>query len=336
MARDIIVTNRHVAQESASAAGREFVFRPGIDWQPIRVSIDFREEFRVAAEAAVAIDRVLYMGLNGAGQPDIAILKLSASVDQTPVPMASGSAPVGEFVAVVGYPARDDRRNDPAAARNIFRDIYEKKRLAPGKLINSDRTDAIVLRHDRSTLGGNSGSVVLDVTSGMAIGLHFGGRFETSNYAVRVEVIRRILAGVWRTSVFRSGLAEAQNSAADYADRPGYQPDFPGDSDDSFLPLPVVAGRRVRDILRQTSVPHQGSTELKYMHFSIGMSTSRRMPYFTAVNIDGESLQRPRRKNDAWQFDPQIPQTAQLGNRLNAGNNLDRGHQVRRLDPMWG
>ncbi len=336
VAPDMIVTNRHVAQEFASPAGREFVFRPGIDGQPIRVSIDFREEFRVAAEAAVAIERVLYIAPQGAGQPDIAVLKLRSPVGRTPVPMATGSVPAGDFVAVVGYPARDDRRNDPAAARDIFRDIYEKKRLAPGKLLKVGPADAIVLRHDCSTLGGNSGSVVLDVGTGMAIGLHFGGRFESSNYAVRVEVIRRILAGLSRTSATRSGVTESQTSASDYADRPGYQPDFLGDSDDCFIPLPSLVGRRARDLQRQTAGPHRGSTELKYMHFSIAMSKSRRMPYFTAANIDGESLQRPRRRKDVWQFDPRIPQTAQLGNSLYAGNNLDRGHQVRRLDPVWG
>ena len=60
------------------------------------------------------------------------------------------------------------------------------------------------------------------------------------------------------------------------------------------------------------------------------------MPYFTAVNIDGNSLVRPRRERDVWRFDPRIPQSAQLGNELYRGNNLDRGHQVRRLDPVWG
>ena len=45
---------------------------------------------------------------------------------------------------------------------------------------------------------------------------------------------------------------------------------------------------------------------------------------------------RPPRDRDVWRFDPRIPQTAQLGNDLYRGNNLDRGHQVRRLDPVWG
>lgn len=289
----------------------------------------------MASESVVAVERVLFIAPEGTGQPDMAVLKLRTAVDRPPVPMAASSRPAGEFVAVIGYPARDDRRNDPAAARDIFRDIYEKKRLAPGKLQTDGRSDAVVLRHDCSTLGGNSGSVVLDVASGRALGLHFGGKFETSNYAVRIEVVRRVLANVPRRLAARAVPIEAPASPADYADRPGYQPDFLGDND-LFVPLPVVAAQRAKDMLRQTAGPHKGSTELKYEHFSIVTSKSRKMPYFTAVNIDGESLLRPRRRRDVWRFDPRIPQSAQLGNDLYEGNNLDRGHQVRRLDPVWG
>jgi endonuclease G len=235
---------------------------------------------------------------------------------------------------VIGYPARDDRRNDPDAARSIFNDIYEKKRLAPGKVQVSERPDSLVLKHDCSTLGGNSGSVVFDVTSGKAIGLHFGGRFELSNYSVRIEAVRRVLSGAMRPSLRDNPPVEPE-SPQSYVDRPGYQPGFLGD-DDLYVPLPSIGRLRSSDVLRQTSGPNRGSTELKYVHFSIMMSKSRKMPYFTAVNIDGGSLARPRRSRDVWRFDPRIPQSAQLGNDLYRGNNLDRGHQVRRLDPVWG
>lgn len=331
---DVIVTNRHVANEFARQSGRAFVFRAGVNGQPMRATIDFKEEFRVAGEAPVAVERILYMAPDGPGQPDMAVLKLRTSVDRTPIPLAESSEPQGEYISVIGYPARDDRRNDPDAARTIFKDIYEKKRLAPGKVQVGNQSDSLVLRHDCSTLGGNSGSVVFDVTSGKAIGLHFGGRFELSNYAVRIEAVRRVLTGATRPAA-RDIPVEASGSPQSYADRPGYQPNFLGE-DDLYVPLPTIERLRSSDVLRQTAGPHRGSTELKYVHFSIVMSKSRKMPYFTAVNIDGSSLSRPRRNRDVWRFDPRIPQSAQLGNDLYRGNNLDRGHQVRRLDPVWG
>ena len=40
------------------------------------------------------------------------------------------------------------------------------------------------MRHDCSTLGGNSGSVVLSLETGEAVGLHFAGRFLEANFAV--------------------------------------------------------------------------------------------------------------------------------------------------------
>lgn len=39
---------------------------------------------------------------------------------------------------------------------------------------------------------------------------------------------------------------------------------------------------------------------------------------------------RPRR------LDPRVPAVAQAGEDLYADNDLDRGHLVRRLDPVWG
>ena len=331
---DVIVTNRHVANEFARQSGRDFVFRPGIDGQSMRASIDFKEEFRSATAVSVEVERVLYIAPDSPGQPDMAVLKLKSAVSQEPIPLAASSEPEGEYVTVIGYPARDDHRNNPDAARSIFRDIYEKKRLAPGKVRIDERANALVLKHDCSTLGGNSGSVVLDVTSGKAIGLHFGGRFEQSNLAVRVEAIRRVLSGAMRPST-QDTITEASASPQSYADRPGYQPSFLGE-DDLYVGLPTIDRLRSSDVLRQSSGPNRGSTELKYFHFSIMMSKSRKMPYFTAVNIDGNSLVRPRRERDVWRFDPRIPQSAQLGNELYRGNNLDRGHQVRRLDPVWG
>lgn len=331
---DVIVTNRHVANEFARQSGGGFVFRPGTNGGQMNVSIDFKEEFNVAGEDPVEVDRVLFIAPDAPGQPDMAVLRLKQALNRTPIPLAPSSEPESDFIFVTGYPARDDRRNDPDAARSIFRDIYEKKRLAPGKIQRDGNSDALVFKHDCSTLGGNSGSVIVDPASGSAIGLHFGGRFEVSNFAVRVEAIRRVLSGGTRASA-REAQPEATASPQSYADRAGYQPDFLGD-DELFVALPSVSGRRSSDILRQTVGPHKGSPELKYTHFSLVMSKSRKMPYFTAVNIDGESLSRPRRERDVWRFDPRIPESAQLGNALYKGNNLDRGHQVRRLDPVWG
>ncbi|MBN1266025.1 MAG: DNA/RNA non-specific endonuclease, partial [Anaerolineales bacterium] len=58
--------------------------------------------------------------------------------------------------------------------------------------------------------------------------------------------------------------------------------------------------------------------------------------YFTAVNIDGENLQKLTRSNDKWYFDPRIPREDQMGPPVYKHPDLDRGHLVRRIDPVWG
>jgi endonuclease G len=57
--------------------------------------------------------------------------------------------------------------------------------------------------HNCTTLGGNSGSVVLDLDTGEALGLHFSGSFLRTNYAVRADRVKErldaLLAGTLRT-----------------------------------------------------------------------------------------------------------------------------------------
>ena len=76
--------------------------------------------------------------------------------------------------------------------------MFEKKRLAPGQLI---RVSSRELQHDCSTLGGNSGSVVLDLESGEAVGLHFAGRFLVANFAVPAAVVQQRLEQVTRSGL---------------------------------------------------------------------------------------------------------------------------------------
>ena len=55
----------------------------------------------------------------------------------------------------------------------------------------------------------------------------------------------------------------------------------------------------------------------------------------TAVNIDGAHLAKVPR-GDRWVFDERIPEELQAGPEVYADNDLDRGHLVRRNDPVWG
>jgi endonuclease G len=109
----------------------------------------------------------------------------------------------------------------------------------------------------------------------------------------------------------------------------GYEPEFLGQRVD----LPELLPQQMGDVAER--LDGKGHV-LDYTHFSIVMSKSRRMAYFTACNIDGRRRQEVPRKNDRWYFDPRLAREFQAGPDLYSGNDLDRGHLVRRNDPVWG
>lgn len=98
------------------------------------------------------------------------------------------------------------------------------------------------------------------------------------------------------------------------------------------VPLPEL-----REDLKEDIAPLlAGGYVLNYTHFSIVISKSRRLAFYTAVNIDGSQQKDIKRGNDSWYYDSRIDQDFQAGPELYRSNDLDRGHLVRRRDPVWG
>ncbi|MEI5585485.1 MULTISPECIES: DNA/RNA non-specific endonuclease [unclassified Agromyces] len=77
------------------------------------------------------------------------------------------------------------------------------------------------------------------------------------------------------------------------------------------------------------------SVALDYLHFTVVLDTGRRFARVTGVNVDGAELVDVPRGDD-WRFDERIPEAWQAGPEVYARNDLDRGHLVRRRDPVWG
>jgi len=78
-----------------------------------------------------------------------------------------------------------------------------------------------------------------------------------------------------------------------------------------------------------------GLRQLDYEHFTVLLNPERRLAAATAVNIDGAQLLDLGRGDD-WHLDDRVPEAQQAGPALYARNDLDRGHLVRRRDPVWG
>lgn len=387
---DVVVTNRHVAAEFGRNDGTSFVFKQGIGGSQMNASIDFLEEIGSTRERTFRLNRILH--IEDSDGPDLAFVRV------TPTSEHSLAAPIGlsaysednEMVAVIGYPARDSRIPDRQLMDEIFGNVYDKKRLAPGQVTGSDSTS---IRHDCSTLGGNSGSVVLSLKTGEAVGLHFAGRFLRGNFAVPSTIVgerlEKVLSGRIRpgpvhqsvpdrpaptnyrvpaasrpetrfsfvvplrvtvevgkpypdgddqpdrvtdgssTTIDTDDEVYTEAVPADYRDRLGYEETFLG----APVPMPSVTSGR-DDVLSFTV---DGNTEdvLRYEHFAVMMSRSRRLCLFSAVNIDGlHSISMPR---VGWRTDPRIPLGAQIRKECyGAEPKFSRGHMTRREDPVWG
>jgi hypothetical protein len=167
----VIMTNRHVAAEFARADGAGWKFASGMSaW------MDFNEELSAQTPLEIKVTEVI--GIH----PDFDLALLAcAPCDFAPLRISAAGTRAGAKVYVVGYPAADGRRNDPDEMQRIFAGIYNVKRLQPGEVRSVDGTRLV---HDCSTLGGNSGSCVVDLETAEVVGLHFGGRYLQGNNAV--------------------------------------------------------------------------------------------------------------------------------------------------------
>ena len=107
--------------------------------------------------------------------------------------------------------------------------------------------------------------------------------------------------------------------------------------DSTFLrlhvPLPILSDKQKADAARMIGTRQM---VVPYTNFSLVISKSRKMAYYTGVNIDGATLQPIKRTSDRWQYDARIDRAYQIGGNFYRGNDFDQGHLVRRLDPAWG
>ncbi len=182
VADDIVVTNRHVAHEFARQDGVGFSFRSFSAGQ-VRAQVDFLAEHQRVDEAELAVVDIVH--LEDESGPDMAFLRIEPS-GRTPLELAT-SAEEDDLVAVIGYPWKETRvaPEIAEAMERIFQDIYDVKRLAPGKITG---TAADHIKHDCSSLAGNSGSAVVDIETGEAVALHYLGGV-LANFAVPAATV---------------------------------------------------------------------------------------------------------------------------------------------------
>ncbi|MCS0603715.1 serine protease [Streptomyces sp. LP11] len=194
VADGLAVTNHHVAKTFATRRGDGFVFRESSGAR-VHAYVDWYHEHGRTRESRFRVTEVVWMEPDPSC--DAALIRLAPAGEDgeplpPPIPLAEGDegVRVGRWVGVIGYPWTG-RHDDPADRTRIFDGIFECKRLAPGRIISfeGDR----LIHHDATTLGGNSGSVVVDLDTGRALGLHYQGWPKRRNYAVRAASVARLV-----------------------------------------------------------------------------------------------------------------------------------------------
>ena len=188
--KGLIATNRHVAEEFSRGLGLTIQYRSG------DAAIDFKRQVDTADG-----DRSAYLTVRGVEMIhpywDMALLQVDGLPTDKMLKLAVRSPEdlVGHNIVAVGYPAFDPR-NDAALQEKIFGGVYYVKRLQPGVVrvraqVQSFENRVNAITHDASTLGGNSGSAIIDVDSGEVVALHFGGEYLKANYAVPMFELAR-------------------------------------------------------------------------------------------------------------------------------------------------
>lgn len=185
---NLILTNRHVLQLAArqDADGNWKVSNEAI--------IDFGHEFRgIQSQNRRQLKRVMFCGpdkidLNASvdhKKLDLALIELepATAVNRPSKVLSVDKAPdwtdSEPTIFTIGYPGKPPQdAYSPILIEQLFQSTFGYKRLAPGLIMPSGQNvQPWTLSHDATTLGGNSGSVVLVAGRETAVaGLHYGGQ----------------------------------------------------------------------------------------------------------------------------------------------------------------
>ncbi len=144
------------------------------------------------------------------------------------------------------------------------------------------------------------------------------------------ELARASVAGGAGERALESLERRIVHDDAYFRDRKGFDEAF---LDGFPVPRPRCVGRSAGD---ETPLRSGAGNVLHYSNFSVVMSKSRRIALYTACNIDGQASKNIKRDTDVWFYDDRIDRADQAGDELYRDNELDRGHLVRREDPVWG
>lgn len=120
---------------------------------------------------------------------------------------------------------------------------------------------------------------------------------------------------------------------ADYSQCDGYVSNFLGS--DFRIPMPKPKTKLNKFV---TKLNGKNTSILRYYKYCVIMHNLRKMPFISAINIDGNSDLRKdnTERKDVWIRDNRIDYYVQLNQQYYSSSGFDRGHMSRREDANWG
>ena len=316
----LLLTNNHVLENEDSAlfSVAQFNYEMDLDQKerPIK-------SFRFKPNTLFITDQKLDFTL-------VAIEEISADGTKSsdfgflPLLPQKGKVLLGEYVSIIQHPSGAPKA--VALRENKITDIIDD-----------------YIHYSTDTQPGSSGSPVFN-DQWIVVGLHHAGVPDPNDNTKYISNEGTRISSILKFAM-ESNLSDEKKALIDglvnnresidtkteewHEFSTGYNTKFLGDNYE--VPHPKFRSDLKQDIVTQRN----GDTVLNYTHFSIVMSKSRRLAYYTVVNIDGNKLVNIGRENK-WNFDPRIEEKYQCGPELYDNNDIDKGHLVRRRDPVWG
>ncbi|PGM87128.1 DNA/RNA non-specific endonuclease [Bacillus cereus] len=327
----LLLTNNHVLadEDAALFSLAQFNYELGLDLKEREI-----KNFRLAPNRFFITDEKLDFTLVAVEETSADEAKLS-DFNFLPLLPHKGKVLVGEHVSIIQHPSGAPKM--VANRENKVQDIFDD-----------------FIHYETDTQPGSSGSAVFN-DEWMVIALHHSGVPDPqdstkyiANEGIRISSIVQFVMNQsqnlsddkkkllddfsksWELVENTTGELISEELPLDwYKDSTGHDTTFLGDNYE-------VSHPKLRpDLESDIALLKNGERILNYTHFSIVMSKKRRLAYYTVVNIDGDNLKNVGREDD-WNFDPRIDKKYQCGDELYVDNDLDRGHLVRRRDPVWG
>nr|WP_326848384.1 DNA/RNA non-specific endonuclease [Bacillus safensis] len=334
VAPTLLLTNNHVFPdaETATLSSAQFNYE-----QDIHFNARVVQEYRFQPDKFFITNPNLDFTLVAVQNTSTSGVKIQ-EFSYLPLIKQTGKVLLGEYVSIIQHPRGDYkavvlRENQITDMLDDF--IHYSADTEPGSsgsTVFNDEWKVIALHHSGVPDPDNDGQFIANEGVRISSILNYIEQQKPS----LSERQRELIKGLGEETAFSSLHQENEAGVAEdfdierFESMSGYDPQFLGERY-------TIAHPTLRADLKSDVAELNGGAGniLNYTHFSIIMSKSRRLAFYTVVNIDGMQLKEVGR-DDNWRFDPRIDRKYQVGDELYKNNPLDRGHLVRRRDPIWG